>query len=153
MHLLLIVLLVVLLVLLILLRHGRRGFLLLLLLPAHAIIFISKQVAQRKEAVVVDSVLALASLESGATNASRLPHFMLTLIVLPRQARDKHSESTQKRDAGCEATRRLLLQLLPPVLCFSLRKIAAEVVSACVRVPAPANISVNTAETSAIRVS
>ena len=58
---------------------------------------ISKQVAQRKEADVVDSVLALASLESGATNASRLPHFMLTLIVLPRQARDKHSESTQKK--------------------------------------------------------
>jgi hypothetical protein len=53
-------------------------------------------VAQRKEAALVDSVLALAALES-----------------------------------GCELTRRLLLQLLPPVLCFGLRRIAAEVGAAC----------------------
>ena len=52
-------------------------------------------VAQRNDATLVDSVLALAAIES-----------------------------------GCELTRRLLLQLLPPVLCFGLRRIAAQVIAA-----------------------
>ena len=35
----------------------------------------------------------------GAGNASLLRHFRLKMIILPGQARDKHRESTQKRDA------------------------------------------------------
>ena len=35
----------------------------------------------------------------GAENASLLRHFRLKMIILPGQARDKHRESTQKRDA------------------------------------------------------
>ena len=61
--------------------------------------------AQRKDAVLADSVLALASLEG-----------------------------------ACDVTRRLLLQLLPPALCFGLRKIA-EIAAASVRVPDAAAVT------------
>ena len=33
----------------------------------------------------------------GATNAHLLRHFILKMIILPRQARDKHRESTENR--------------------------------------------------------
>jgi len=51
----------------------------------------------------------------GAKNASLLRHFILKCIILPRQARDKHRENTQKKGCvfagGLEAQTATLLAL------------------------------------------
>jgi hypothetical protein len=63
----------------------------------------------------------------------------IKMMILPRQARDKHRKNSKKARfvaGGAQATRRLLRQRLPSL-----------------PVPAPGNIRVKTAETSAIRVS
>ena len=55
---------------------------------------------------------------SGLANQVRkrvfLRHFMLKMIILPRQARDKHRESTQKKDINAFAC---IAGVYPPDLC------------------------------------
>ncbi len=54
-----------------------------------------------------------AGLDVGAKNAYLLRHFILNPIILPRQARDKHRESTHKRDDACFLQARIGSVLAP----------------------------------------
>jgi hypothetical protein len=74
-------------------------------------------------------------------------HLYIKCIILPRQARDKHRErSTQK-------TRPVSAGVLAPIRRKKGGYKCPQCFRGCKTVPAPSNISVKTAEISAIRVS
>jgi hypothetical protein len=111
-----------------------------------------------------------AGLQSLVRQTRLLRHFILKMIILPRQSRDKHRESTQKKDAFLQARAlpslpRLRLLVLDENPCIGAPGWSALSTSlpsmpvlddfhaAGCTGTSPVNISAKTAETSAIRVS